>query len=102
MTRRWSSTVQHHPVRKKFQCKNIPDEMMIRAIQAVEHDPSRWKMRWDVEKELRKLLGDDAPEVLTKVMMAKFDKMERRGMLHGCSCGCRGDYHLPDEAHFCC
>jgi hypothetical protein len=62
--------------------------------------PSTWRMRWDVEAELRQLLGEYAPPGLAKVMMAKFAKLERRGILDGCDCGCRGDYHIPNGV--CC
>jgi hypothetical protein len=61
---------------------------------------SAWRMRWDVEKTLREMLGESAPIGLAKVMMAKFYKLEKRGIVHGCSCGCRGDYHLGDGS--CC
>lgn len=106
MPRAWSSRIQHHPVRKEFQCKHIPDEMMIQAILQTyggdykKYAPDAWRMRWDVETKLRELLGEKAPVGLAKVMMAKFSKLERRGILHGCSCGCRGDYHLPGTT--CC
>jgi len=57
-------------------------------------------MRWDVEETLRRMLGEAAPIGLAKVMMAKFYKLEKKGIVHGCSCGCRGDYHLSDGT--CC
>lgn len=101
MTSRWTSGVQHHPKRKAFQCKHIPNDMMIEAVRSTKSF-SDWKMRWDVEKELRSLLGDHAPVGLAKVMMAKFAKMEKQGLHHGCSCGCRGDYHIPNEIQFYC
>ncbi len=30
-----------------------------------------------------------------KVVHAKLRRMGRRGLIHGCACGCRGDWHLP-------
>ena len=37
----------------------------------------------------------DAPE---KVLRAKLAAMARKGLIDGCSCGCRGDWHVvvPD------
>lgn len=106
MSKSWSSGIQHHPRRKEFQCKHIPDDVMICAVLLAPGGwrdiPSAWRMRWDVEAELRIILGEHAPEGLAKVMMAKFAKLERRGILHGCSCGCRGDYHLPSQTETCC
>lgn len=106
MSSSWSSGIQHHPKRKLFQCKHIPDDVMVNAVLrtsgAKDYAPSSWRMRWDVETELRLLLGEKAPIGLSKVMMAKFSKLERRGILHGCSCGCRGDYHIPSPNGMCC
>ncbi len=107
MSRAWSSQIQHHPVRKQFQCKHIPDDLMICAVLLAEgvtgdSSPSVWRMRWHVETELRQLLGEHAPTGLAKVMMAKFAKLERRKILGGCSCGCRGDYHIEDPNGMCC
>jgi hypothetical protein len=105
MSNSWSSGIQHHPIRKKFQCKHIPDDLMVCAVLLAPASdngkPSSWRMRWDIAVELRQLLGEHAPAGLDKIMMAKLAKLERRGILHGCTCGCRGDWHIPNEV-FCC
>lgn len=106
MSKGWSSGIQHHPIRKQFQCKHISTELMVLAVLlapgAIGNQASSWRMRWDVEKELRKILGEGAPEGLAKIMMAKFAKLKRQGILDGCECGCRGDYHIPLTKGGCC
>jgi len=36
----------------------------------------------------------DAPQ---KVLLAKLRSMCRRGLIRGCACGCRGDWHVDDR-----
>lgn len=36
----------------------------------------------------------DAPQ---KVLLAKLRSMCRRGLIRGCGCGCRGDWHVDDH-----
>lgn len=76
--------------------KDIPDAAFLDAVRttlAVDdtHDPASWRMRWDVQATLEAQLGA-VPE---KVFLAKASRLIERGVLHGCDCGCRGDYHLP-------
>jgi hypothetical protein len=47
-------------------------------------------MRWDVTAELG---------VPWKVAIAKFKRLEAKGLLSGCSCGCRGDWHRPNGTY---
>ncbi len=49
-----------------------------------------WAMIWDIRSEF----PDDVP---TKVIRAKLEKLIRRGLMDGCTCGCRGDYELTDK-----
>lgn len=105
MAKAWSTGIQHHPVRKAFQCKDIPDEMFIEAVRKTNggtygYEDRAWRMRWDVEETFKRLFGGETPPGFAKVMMAKFYKLEKRGILGGCSCGCRGDYHI--ETGDCC
>jgi hypothetical protein len=32
-----------------------------------------------------------------KLLMAKLEHMERRGLIDGCTCGCRGDFTVLDK-----
>ena len=86
----------------QFQAKDIDDKFMLEAVWYVQNLPSgicyqsnlweyrpHWAMRWDVERLL--------PMFPIRVIEAKVDALERRGLMQGCTCGCRGDYELmPD------
>jgi hypothetical protein len=34
------------------------------------------------------------PDAPYKVLLAKLRSMKRRGLIDGCGCGCRGDWHV--------
>lgn len=36
-------------------------------------------------------------ETPTKLVKAKMDNLIRRGLVDGCTCGCRGDFELTDK-----
>lgn len=78
------------------QCKDIPDQEFLDAVQrapGVRHDGTGWRMRWKVQEELEKVLGP-IPE---KLFLAKAKKLIRAKKMHGCECGCRGDYTVEYE-----
>src|SRR5690242_601315 len=87
-----------------MQAKDIPDSVFIEAVQvcsvrqaAAWDAPNAWCHRWDVEEELTARLGVEVP---WKVVLAKAAKLIKRGVMDGCSCGCRGDFDLrgkPDD-----
>jgi hypothetical protein len=57
--------------------------------QILEPAPA-WCLIWDLEERL--------PQYPRKVIMAKCRSLIRRGLLTGCTCGCRGDFELPEYA----
>ena len=46
-----------------------------------------WCLIWDLEERL--------PGFPRKVITAKCRQLIKRGLLEGCTCGCRGDYYIP-------
>jgi hypothetical protein len=84
-----------------MQCKDIPDAVFLAAVRAAPAVVIGWRMRWDVHNELEAALGFEVPE---KLLMAKARKLESRGLLGGCTCGCRGDWHPSSECDepMCC
>jgi hypothetical protein len=48
-----------------------------------------WAQIWDMEKRF--------PDLPTKVLRAKARSLMKRGLIGGCSCGCRGDYAVPES-----
>jgi hypothetical protein len=52
-----------------------------------EHDRcAGWVQSWD--------LREWYPDVPYKVVLAKVRSLKRRGLLDGCTCGCRGDFEM--------
>jgi hypothetical protein len=86
-----------------MQCKDIPDETFLDAVRSAPPSAAiGWRNRWDVHQALEELTGIDIPE---KLLMAKARRLESRGLLGGCTCGCRGDWHPSDacdDPTYCC
>lgn len=87
---------------RRMQCKDIPDATFLDAVRAtpgLDDRPNAWRMRWDVQATLEAVIGP-LPE---KLFLAKASRLKARGLLGGCDCGCRGDYHLTaDCTPYCC
>lgn len=85
-----------------MQCKDIPDDVFLCALRRTPGTSSgSWRMRWEVQAALEAVTGP-IPENL---FLAKVRRLMARGLLGGCDCGCRGDYHLPEECsdpEHCC
>lgn len=69
---------------KGVQAKHIPDAAMIDAIARVEAQRALGATRWE--------LAEAFPELPPKVVLAKCGQLVRRGLIQGCTCGCRGDF----------
>jgi hypothetical protein len=69
---------------------DIHDDQVVVAVHAARHQSKRPVA---FLRELQSELGQYPP----KVVLAKVRSMQRRGLIHGCSCGCRGDYFLAGE-----
>ncbi|GAA3018915.1 hypothetical protein HEB29_005280 [Streptomyces fulvorobeus] len=79
-----------------MQCKDIPDDVFVTAVRdAPALSSARWRMRWQVAEELESVMGP-IPENL---FMAKARRLIARGLIGGCPCGCRGDWHPADECY---
>jgi hypothetical protein len=76
-----------------MQCKDIPDSVFIDAVRATRSLGRIWRMSWEVHAELESRVG----EVPWTLLLAKARKLIARGLLGGCYCGCRGDWHPSDE-----
>lgn len=71
-----------------MQAKDITDDAVLAAIRSEEL--RRGASRWDIGMELVLHVG----EVPEKVVLAKLRSMEKRGLVDGCLCGCRGDFEI--------
>ena len=87
--------------------RDIPDIVFLQAVaQCQDPDPHggwHWALRDDVTRALGGLdraasvSSDEVPGVPWKVVIAKFRRVNQRGLAGGCDCGCRGDWYLTDK-----
>lgn len=86
-----------------LQCKDIPDATFLAAVRSTPAvSPIGWRLAWKVHETLNAAMGVEIP---TNLLMAKARRLESRGLLGGCTCGCRGDWHPSDECAdrtYCC
>ena len=66
---------------KQLQAKSISDDDVLRAIDAGHGSI------WELESALN---------YPPKVVLAKLRSLVKRGVLHGCTCGCRGDFRRTE------
>jgi hypothetical protein len=81
-----------------MQCKDIPDDLVVRAIAIT---PGYWRMWSQVWPRFDGLM----PDVPYNVFVAKVRRLSQRGLVHACvhdgKRQCRGDLHLPEECRGC-
>jgi hypothetical protein len=87
------------------QAKDIPDQAMIDLIKGLQSIPKvyrdyprglTWyadKARWVTFNELCNVWSDIPP----KVIQAKARRLILKGVIEGCWCGCRGDFHILEN-----
>ena len=87
----------------KPQAKHIPDERILRFVDADEHRPIHGTVcgTWPEPGRTRPVftwdIADHMADVPPKVVMAKLRSLIKRGLLDGCACGCRGDFKLTER-----
>lgn len=77
-----------------MQAKDIPELPVLVFLR----DLGQWATWYDYEPRpantvLRAMPVDTPP----KVALAKMRALIKRGLVDGCPCGCRGDFHLTDK-----
>lgn len=72
---------------KHIQAKDISDATMLEVVRAVrgKNGADHWSSLWDIQEALS---GYPA-----KVVLAKIRALIKKQLLHGCGCGCRGDFY---------
>jgi hypothetical protein len=80
-----------------MQAKDIPDETILGIVMAANEGSlgsripglpnyPRWCLIYDLEERL--------PSFPPKVILAKCRSLMKRRLMHGCGCGCRGDFYV--------
>lgn len=79
----------------RLQCKDIADDVFMAAVrQTPSATPfGGWRTTWDVHETLETMIGP----VPWNLLHAKARNLEAKGLLGGCTCGCRGDWHAQAE-----
>lgn len=72
-----------------MKASDITDEEFLAALEP----DGKWTMWWDLNERL----GYPSKVVLAKARTL----IKRRGTVHGCACGCRGDLHRADQCRGC-
>lgn len=87
------------------QAKDLDDRLVLATIWRLQMTPyaphpwgikttcPHWATRWETAEALE-AAGVVVPE---KVLLAKAASLIRRNLMHGCTCGCRGDFELTLE-----
>jgi len=71
------------------QCKDIPNEVFLLAVDLVRYRDARIVTRWDIQNELSWIYNQEIPD---KLVLAKAKKLINQKKMDGCYCGCRGDF----------
>ncbi len=72
-----------------LKASDISDAEILSSHEAClgRHGVPRWSTTWDIQDHMK--------QYPPKVVLAKLRSIEKRGVLRGCACGCRGDWELP-------
>ena len=89
---------------KRIQAKQITDQKMLEVIHKVQVRMQEEKRLWGTDnywatKPTDEVwaslmwIDEELPDFPPKVILAKLKGMVKRGLIHGCTCGCRGDFY---------
>ena len=74
-----------------LQCKDIPARPILEML---AKNPTQWHnwcwTEWNVTEAM-------PPGIPPKLALAKMRMMIRRGVVDGCTCGCRGDFVITEK-----
>jgi len=76
-----------------MQCKDISGLPILRFLASLNGKWANWAGN-EYPNSVTHAMPTDAPK---KLAHAKMNTLIRRGLVDGCSCGCRGDYVLTEK-----
>lgn len=71
-----------------MQCKDIPD---MPILDLLAKNPETWRT-WGEPYSMISVRDAMPPVTPEKLQVAKMAMLIRRGLVDGCTCGCRGDF----------
>ena len=75
-----------------MQCKDIPDIPILKFLLSNKGTWCNWYRGYDHSVCLA--MPNDTP---CKLVLAKMKTLIRRGLVKGCTCGCRGDFEITEK-----
>lgn len=80
----------------RMQAKDVPDEPVLAFLAVLPAHADGSERRWATwgpgyAHSVANAMPEGTPE---KVQLAKMAALIRRGLVDGCTCGCRGDFEL--------
>ncbi len=73
------------------QCKDIPDRPILEFLAKLPQ-PANWG--WPDETNPDSVRHAMPADIDDRLVVAKMRMLIRRGLVHGCGCGCRGDFEI--------
>jgi hypothetical protein len=75
-----------------MQCKDIPTLPILRYV--AEHGGIGCVWWEGCDRTVRHVIPQEAPD---KLVLAKMRNLIGKGLIDGCSCGCRGDFVITNK-----
>lgn len=79
-----------------MQCKDIPDEPILAFLAENTHE-FKWATHlkgFGLMPSVANAMPEGTPE---KLRRAKMGQLIKRGLVDGCTCGCRGDFYITEK-----
>ena len=71
-----------------MRAKDISDDRFLDVVSNINIHEDRWAYVWDIEAAM--------PDIPPRLLRAKAKSLIKRGLMTGCTCGCRGDFEVTD------
>jgi len=75
-----------------MQCKDINEQPILEFL--LKHEGQWCNWYFGDDRDIRQVFPTNCPP---KLLLAKMQKMGRKGLVDGCFCGCRGDYEITEK-----
>lgn len=79
-------------MRKAIQAKHVPEGPILEFLESCNGSAT-----WGAGYSMPTVRDAMPPGTPDRVQLAKMAALIRRGLVHGCACGCRGDFWLSDD-----